>query len=547
MNKNTCMGCMSDTGGENICPVCGYDNTSRNSVDHLSIKSVLAGRYIIGMAYDINGEGVSYNAWDESESKPVIVREYFPSDIASRNPDGSVKINGDYALAYNNGLLEFLEIGQKLARNNHLPCVFKTENSFEYGGTAYRICESVSGISLMEFLLRNGGSLTWDQARPLFLPLISTLSVLHEARIYHRGISPETIFVGRDGKLRLKNISIKSVRTRDNVITSQLYPGFAAVEQYGIDGISYDGPQTDVYGLSATLFRVLAGNPPCDATERLDNDNMAITAKVAQTVPKHVLAALANGLQVMPSERTQSILELREELSATNEAKVVNSVAKKHSKNSSNKYALIAAGCTAAIFIIIAGILVFANKDKLFPKNDTSTASVMSEPPQSNVGDVEGTFEEKENKVTVPAIEGMDYDDAVKQLTDAHLKVEVIGKEYSDSVSRGMIIKQSAAPGKEVKAMSVINLTISLGSKNVKVPDIRNKEKDAGYISLLETGFLKNNIEFIDKYDDTAEPGVVLSTDPAVGTEVIAENKIKVYINSYKGETEGEEFDNSIQ
>lgn len=536
MNKNICMNCMSDTGGEVICPICGYDNTSKNDPALLAVRSVLAGRFIIGKAYDINGEGVSYSAFDTKINSPVIIREFFPCDIAIRVSDGSVTIKQDCSYAFNNGLMEFMDISDKLLGLSDLPCLFKTLDSFELNGTAYRISEAVSGISLMEFLLRNGGSITWDQARPLFLPLITTLNGLHKAGIIHRGISPETIFVGRDGKLRLKNICIKSVRSRDNVITAQLYPGFAAIEQYGLEDINNDGPHTDVYGLAATLFRVLVGNPPCDATDRLNSDNMTIPAKVAEAVPKNVLSALANGLQILPENRTQTVNELRAELtvaSDTSASPVMGDT--KHKNTSSKRYALIASACTAAVFITIAVILMFTVfKDSFFKPKEPSSSQLSSIPSVASVGDKDSSEASSAEKLfAVPDLKGVSFDEAIKLIEENSLKYEVVGKAYSDTYKRGTVCLQSIEANTTVDRETTVQITISLGSQFIKVPNITGLFHDDAYIKLLEMGFLPENIKFIDKYDETAASEAVINTDPEIGTAMSTDSVIKVFINTY--------------
>lgn len=544
MNKNICMSCMSDTGGEHICPICGHDNTQANDPALLAVRSVLAERFIIGKAYDINGEGVTYSAFDTKINAPVIIREFFPCDIAMRSANGSVLVKEGSSYPFNNGLMEFMDISDKLLSLEDLPCLFKTLDSFELNGTAYRVSESVSGISLMEFLLRNGGSITWEQARPLFLPLITTLNGLHKAGIIHRGISPETIFVGRDGKLRLKNICIKAVRSRDNVITAQLYPGFAAIEQYGLEDINNDGPHTDVYGLAATLFRVLAGNPPCDATDRLNSDNMTIPAKVAETVPKNVLSALANGLQILPENRTQTINDMREELMVASEAAAAPVTANAKRKNASSKrYALIASACTAVLFIALAVVLMFTVfKDSFFKPEAPSSSQLSSIPSVASVGDKDSSEASSAAKqYAVPDLKGKSFDEAVKLIEENSLKYEVIGKAYSDSHKRGTICLQSIEANTLVDKETTVQLTISLGSQAVKVPNIAGLFHDDAYIKLLETGFLPDNIEFIDKYDETAASEAVINTDPEIGTAMSTDSVIKVFINTYT-ETADEEL-----
>ena len=59
-----CLGCMSDNGGENICPICGFDNTTQNPSYALPVKSLLENRYFIGKTLSEDGEGITYIGWD---------------------------------------------------------------------------------------------------------------------------------------------------------------------------------------------------------------------------------------------------------------------------------------------------------------------------------------------------------------------------------------------------------------------------------------------------------------------------------------------------
>ena len=81
---------MNDSGGEKICPICGYDSTKQNPENCLLIGFVLNDRYTVGQAKHSNGEGIAYIGWDNSESSVVTVREYFPSGFAVRNADKTV-------------------------------------------------------------------------------------------------------------------------------------------------------------------------------------------------------------------------------------------------------------------------------------------------------------------------------------------------------------------------------------------------------------------------------------------------------------------------
>ena len=279
-----CPGCMNDNGGEKICSICGYDMSSQNDKDCLPVRFLLSERYIIGKAIVRNTEGIIYIAWDNASDTAVHIKEYYPAGISVRNPDKTVSVISGNEFIFNEGLIDFMEINKKLIATE-LPSVIPVLTVFEENGTVYAITPVISGITLQSFLDRNGGLLRWEQARPLFLPFIDTVKGLHEIGIIHGGISPETIIVGRDGKLRITGICIPRLRKVSPDSPTELYSGYAAAEQYGkID--TEIGEYTDVYNLSATLFRVLIGTVPPSAEIRLQNDNLSIPSKFADELRK---------------------------------------------------------------------------------------------------------------------------------------------------------------------------------------------------------------------------------------------------------------------
>ena len=72
------MGCMNDNGGEQVCPICGYDESTPQLSSYMPVRTWLDGRYLIGRVLESNGEGITYLAWDNEENMPVRVREYMP-------------------------------------------------------------------------------------------------------------------------------------------------------------------------------------------------------------------------------------------------------------------------------------------------------------------------------------------------------------------------------------------------------------------------------------------------------------------------------------
>lgn len=545
--ERLCLGCMTDNGGETVCPICGYDSTVPNPSECLPVKQWLSGRYLIGKVKSADGEGITYAGWDNSSDTPVDIKEYFPSGVAKRNPDKTVLIPNDGKYIFNEGLLEFIDVN-RFVLNSDLPSLTDVTDVFEENGTAYSVSRTVSAISLRRFLQKNGGSLKWEQARPLFLPLIDTLSGMNSAGYIHGRISVDTIIVGRDGKLRITGYGIKRLQYFDNELQNELVSGFAAIEQYGIQNTHIDY-YTDVYGICAVLFNVLIGTVPPDAADRLQNDSMTIPAKFAEELPRHVLSALANGLLVMPQNRTDNMETFKNELvyaeieeakpaapKASAKSEEVQSAKKK--SGSSAKYVIISSACTAAVFLAIVAVLIFTVfRDDIFRKESSSVAGdISSVPSVASIGSVDSGAAESAILFAVPQLTGKLYSELETIEECEKFQIVIKGKEFNDKFPKGQICAQSVQAGTNVQRNTLIEVTVSLGSKEVKIANVVGLDEINAKLELLKQGFLYDNIEVLEKYDEDRNPGTVLEQEPKYGGKVSPDTAVKIYINSYKGD-----------
>ena len=549
-----CPGCMKDNSGEQICSVCGYDAAKGNAPDKLPVKFIIRDRYFVGKTLYSDSESTIYLGFDCIENKAVNIKEYFPSGLAQRNPDKTVSVQREAQFAFNRGLLDFIQNNKKLI-GFPLQSLPSTYTVFEENSTAYAVCDTVSGITLKSFLSRNGGMLKWEQVRPLFLPLIDTLKALHDISLVHGGISPESIIVCRDGKLRLLSVPINS-KTRaqngDTPVGPVLYDGYSALEQYSA-AYGEAGEFTDVYGICATLLTAITGIVPPDAQSRLKDDTLKIPAHFADELPRQVLVALANGMQVKPDERTRSIESLKNELiygetkenlrktqRAAQGERVGNVKAeqKPEKKGSSLKYAAIASGITAGLFIIAAVILILTVfKDQVFKKAEIPNSSdIVSMPSKASIGDYDSDAIESKMLYTVPDLRGKYYAEVEGSDECDHFKLVIKGKDYSSTYPRGQICAQSVAGGESAAHETVIELTISLGAKDVRMPSVTGMTADQAKIELLKTGLLYENIEIVDEYDADSKPGTVLRQSPERGQTINTEIAVRIYVNSYTGE-----------
>lgn len=541
-SKGLCMGCMSEIGEEQICPVCGYDNSSADNGNGLPVRTLLGDKYIIGRVLDSGGEGITYIGKDAESGKTVRIREFFPNDICSRSEDGTVAVKKEFSFSFNESLICFLDLAKSLSALNGNPHLLDVIDVFEAGGTAYYVTDSVAGITLREFLLRNGGQLTWEQARALFLPLLPVLTRLHEANIIHRGISPETLLVGRDGKVRITGFCIAAARTARSDISARLFPGFAAIEQYGFDAKS--GPWTDVYGVAATLFRTLVGNPPPEATERVSSDNMTIPSKLVESIPKNVLSALAGALQVMPENRTKTIEKFREGLISEPEVAVAKSGEKADGEGNTffKQYGVLIAAISATVLLLIIALVIGKNWKAIFGAV-TGNGDSIAVPTSS-----EYVINAENEVAKIIDFKGMtcaEIEEYYEKQGFEDIETEVVGKSYQNDYKRGEVYKQKRKVGVEIQAGEKIAVYVSLGPEQVSLPDFVGEKTTytEARMKLLEMGFLPENITEVAVTKLGEDSGTVFAMSPEGGTKVSPESKVEL---SYYKEIENITVDSFV-
>lgn len=562
--NNLCPGCMNEKVTEGKCPICGYNPEEPQNPSYLAPGYMLDARYCIGKVIDQNGESVTYLGYDTVTATTVNIREFMPVGLCERDVDGAtiIMLSGcEYS--FNDSLEKFIELSRELFRLNELPALFDVLDVRESNNTAYRVTRDVPGISLREFLMRNGGILKWDQARSLFAPLVASISALHKAGIVHRGISPDTLIVGKDGKLRLNGFLIPECRTAKSALTSQLFPGFAAVEQYGVAGTQ--GPWTDVYAFAATIYRTLVGNPPPEATERLENDNMTIPAKIARETPKAVLETLANALQVLPDDRTQNIDDMRRGLSvssvqvsagvgvgvgvgtgvqagqviANNQRNAAPQRAEKPKKKKGTGLYGLVAGIVTAFLLAVIIFFVLYTLGVFSGDSDTTSSGNGLESVQSFTSvpsELESLPSATNGKLELVNFVGHNYTDVIlNQDYKDNLKFKISYKEYSDEYMKGQIISQNPKVGEIVDVGTTVEMVVSLGPANINMIDVTDCDRDSALLELLKAGFSIENITFEEKYVKDAPPGVVIQTDPEPGMRIGIDTKVTVTLNSFFG------------
>ena len=316
--ENLCMNCMKEIGTSEQCPHCHFHNDSLQLPPHLPMRTMIGKRYLVGAVQTSNGDGTTYIGYDTVEMTPVTIREFLPDSMTRRSQDSNdLVVAPGHEAEYTALLGSFMDLWSKLVKMRGLSALISVNTILEENNTAYAISEHVEGAqSLRDYLLSTkNGYINWETARVMFMPVLSTLATLHSSGIIHREISPDTLYVYPDHKIRIAGFSIPECRTVNGGLTTEVFPGYSPVELLGVQSAA--GPWTDIYSFAAVLYRALIGKAPIDAMVRMKDDQMMIPAKFAEQLPDYVINGLVNALQVLPEDRTRSIDRFRAELSSS--------------------------------------------------------------------------------------------------------------------------------------------------------------------------------------------------------------------------------------
>lgn len=310
MEHKFCPYCMTPVEDGKPCGACGLTQGSYTpSPHHLPPGTVLKERYLVGRVLGEGGFGITYIGCDLQLELKVAIKEYFPTDKASRVSQASLDVasyTGAAGVNYDKGLKKFLQEARTIARMDKQPVIVNVRDFFEVNHTAYIVMEYVEGTTFKDLVEQRGGRIPAGELLYLIEPLFFALQEMHNNGLIHRDISPENLMLEK-GEVRLLDFGCaRESADGGNTLTIALKHGYAPVEQYQSKG---QGPWTDVYALSATIYYCLTGRKPPQAMDRLVEDELIPPRKLGVDLTQQQEKALLHGMGVPPKRRFQSMEE----------------------------------------------------------------------------------------------------------------------------------------------------------------------------------------------------------------------------------------------
>lgn len=553
------MGCMNDKTYDGPCKLCGYSELDPCIPTYLVPKTLLNERYIVGRLLSYNGEGAVYIGYDTSASVKVTIKEFMPDTLCTRKKgETDIIVNANNSPLYKTYMSEFEDLNRSLIKLRGMAHIQGVLDVFSENNTCYAVYEFINGISLKTYLANSSGGLAWEQVKELFPPILTTLSLVHAAGIIHRGISPQSIFITDKMELKLAGFGISAARTTNTEIACEIFSGYAAPEQYSNE---INGTWTDVYGISAVLYKVLTGAAPTEAIARTGG-SMLEPMMINRNVPQNVSKVIMQGMKLSTETRIRTITEFVDKLFAPPRYVPANNGEKhevsvrpltpkeerKLRKQKKERIKFLVTLCFVGA-VLIAFAIVFAitlsggcagpaggdisagSSDNSSGMTSNSSPALSSSTPESSInsgtesgpdssGDSMGSSEPTNSSSTNSAIENITVPDFTNRRFETSVThydgifVFVPTYEYSDVYPAGCMFDQSVEPETMVAAGTQIQVKVSKGRSVVPLPDYKDKTQ-ADYVA--ELNVLNIKYEIRTEKSNAVPTGNVLKCSKEVG------------------------------
>ena len=522
MPKLLCPHCLQplEDGYHGECPHCGRSLENRNPEGALPFGTQLGDKYTVGAYLSADGDGLAYRGVLNAEKRFVLIKEYFPVTLCNgRSASGALMPKEDKEVLFKTSRMDFKDLYDDLHSLTPATGLSTILDVIEENNTVYAVEESEKGMTLSHYLHLRSRTLTPAEARTLLQPIMEGVALLHKSGLIHRGICPDNILLPIDGTARLTGYGTLALRTGGSELKSQLYPGYAAPEQYS--AAEFSGRYTDVYALAAVCYRMVTGQTPVAAPQRKVRDSMESAHSLEAGVPTWFSQVLACALRLDPAKRMQTVPEL---MSALTDPNVANAMFERGDNQISTRKIM---GVSLVVIFVLVVLLLWSLLGG--SKSDAQPAATPRPTPaeQSTQGE------------TVPNLMGLRYATDIKGNTAYDGYRIVMTEQNSDTVEQGIVISQDPSAGSE-KLMEdqILQIVVSSGPNLVEMPDIvtGNPIWSQAKKQLDALGIVYSQ-PLIEDNDGTVAEGCVVKTSVVAGTKIQKGTAVTVWIAGPRDDT----------
>ena len=513
-------------GAAQSCPHCGKSFAGRNPGGTLPVGTVLAGRYTVGEMLSIDGEGILYRGAENLGRFRVTIKEYLPITLtAERTAESTLRPKTGSEVLFKTTRMDFADLYRSIQRITPANGLEAVLDVVEANNSVYAILENLGGIPLDQWLENHPGTIRPDDACTMLQPVFEGVAAMHKIGLVHRGICPENIRVMENDRCRLAGYATVGLRTAGSGLHEQLYEGYSAPEQYST--AEFEGRYTDEYSLAAVFYRMVCGQAPVPAAQRIVADSNPRAKSVNGSLPLYVSQVLQLGLRLRPMERIQTVPQLYQALSSKEYTAELTRTMKPETPvrtaqpEPERKEHLLSLKALLAGIVILLSILILLTLWSVLSQHihQPAASAAESEPASSEVMAPQNL---------VPNFIGMDYTQVQNNREYTSMYLFYVTEEYSDTAPAGQIIQQEPSADTVLKAGETIRLVVSKGPQMAEMPNIIGFTQDGAVKELEARGLVASCFMVVN--DGSYASGCVVRTSEEPGTKVEVGTVITVYI-----------------
>ena len=513
-------------GAAQSCPHCGKSFAGRNPGGTLPVGTVLAGRYTVGEMLSIDGEGILYRGAENLGRFRVTIKEYLPITLtAERTAESTLRPKTGSEVLFKTTRMDFADLYRSIQRITPANGLEAVLDVVEANNSVYAILENLGGTPLDQWLENHPGTIRPDDACTMLQPVFEGVAAMHKIGLVHRGICPENIRVMENNRCRLAGYATVGLRTAGSGLHEQLYEGYSAPEQYST--AEFEGRYTDEYSLAAVFYRMVCGQAPVPAAQRIVADSNPRVKSVNGSLPLYVSQVLQLGLRLRPMERIQTVPQLYQALSSKEYTAELTRTMKPETPvrtaqpEPERKEHLLSLKALLAGIVILLSILILLTLWSVLSQHihQPAASAAESEPASSEVMVPQNL---------VPNFIGMDYTQVQNNREYTSMYLFYVTEEYSDTAPAGQIIQQEPSADTVLKAGETIRLVVSKGPQMAEMPNIIGFTQDSAVKELEARGLVASCFMVVN--DGSYASGCVVRTSEEPGTKVEVGTVITVYI-----------------
>ncbi|MEU4782374.1 Stk1 family PASTA domain-containing Ser/Thr kinase [Micromonospora sp. NPDC023633] len=526
------------------------------------LGSLIDGRYRIRGRVARGGMATVYTATDERLERTVALKIIHPSQA----PDPQARVAGFVE--------RFTDEAKTIARLTH-PNVVAVYDQGTHSGLPYLVMEYVRGRTLRDVLAERR-RLNPDEALAIAEQMLAAIAAAHRAGLVHRDVKPENVLVAEaptggpanlvDSVVKVADFGLARAveASADDENGNQLMATVAYVAPELVTEGHAD-PRTDVYSAGIVLFEMLTGRVPYDGDRPVDvawqhvDKDVPAPSTLVPGLPKALDELVARATRREPGARPTDAGALLAEVQAVRDdlgdantrTAVLRRVSDEPMAGPTMMVAAVRPAERPAWARLPEGGGPRGGRRRAEPEEGESLWSRLSALRTRVMGDprgrtaviaavvvlvlvaaVGGWWLAAGRYTEAPQLVAMTKADAEAQAARAGVVLSYAEPRYDEKVPKDAVLAQDPVSTTRIVKGGTITLTLSLGPERFPVPDVVGKEFELAEADLLDAKLVV--AKGAARYDDNLPAGVVMDTDPKVGTEVKPGDKVTVVLSKGK-------------